>query len=161
VPMINANDLTDEQRTAVAGWAEEGAQLAGIQKRLAREFGLKLTYMETRFLVLDMGIELQAEETEEETDAAEAARPEEVSPSSGILDADEGGAPAGAVTVTTDQLTRPGAVVSGAVVFSDGEKATWFIDRMGRPGLETATPGYRPSEADLIAFEDELRRVLR
>ena len=66
----------------------------------------------------------------------------------------------GSVTVTLDEVTQPGAAVSGRVVFSDGEKGLWMIDQMGRPGLDTETAGYRPSEEDLVAFEQELRRLL-
>ena len=64
------------------------------------------------------------------------------------------------MSVTLDEVTRPGAAVSGRIVFSDGEQGMWMIDQMGRPGLDTDTPGYRPSEEDLMAFEKELRRLL-
>ena len=37
----------------------------------------------------------------------------------------------GNVTVSVDELTRPGSMVSGSVVFSDGEKALWMIDELG------------------------------
>ena len=59
-----------------------------------------------------------------------------------------------------DQVTRPGAMVSGRITFSDGEKGAWFIDQMGRPGLDTDTPGYRPTEEDLIEFEKQLRDLM-
>ena len=158
--MMNAKDLTEEQRETLAAWADEGAQLAEIQKRLAEEFGLAATYMDTRLLILDLGIELQAGEGAGEAEVV-VEEPEVVS--AGGVGLDAGGAPGGAgrVTVTTDQLTRPGAVVSGSVVFSDGGRARWSLDQLGRLGFEPSSPGYRPSEADLMAFEDELRRVLR
>ena len=47
-------NLTEEQRQRVTAWIAQGAKLAEIQNRLASEFGLKLTYMETRFLVDDL-----------------------------------------------------------------------------------------------------------
>jgi hypothetical protein len=34
--------------------------------------------------------------------------------------------PINKVSATIDQNTRPGAMVSGRVTFSDGEKASWF-----------------------------------
>ena len=46
-------------------WAEEGADLSDIQKRLKGELELNVTYMDTRLLVLDLGIEIKVEDTEE------------------------------------------------------------------------------------------------
>ena len=46
--------LDDNQRQTVAKWISEGAKLSEIQNRLALEFGVKLTYMEARFLVDDL-----------------------------------------------------------------------------------------------------------
>ena len=46
-------NLTEEQRQRVTEWILEGAKLAEIQKRLL-ELGVKLTYMEVRFLVDDL-----------------------------------------------------------------------------------------------------------
>ncbi len=152
--MISAKDLTDEQRNALEQWAAEGSQLAEVQQRLKAQFGLNVTYMDTRFLVLDLGIDLQPEAAEEpEGEADEPAEvPSQVEPGAP--------APAGEVTVTADELPRSGAVASGMVTFSDGEKAAWFIDQMGRPGLDPANPDHEPSEADLTTFEQELRKLL-
>jgi len=47
-------NLTEEQRQRVAAWIAEGAKLSEIQNRLAAEFGIKLTYMDARFLVDDL-----------------------------------------------------------------------------------------------------------
>ena len=168
--MISANDLTDQQRAAIADWAREGAQLSAIQKRLAEEFDINATYMDTRFLILDLGVQLVEEDVAEQEpqesapavpDIAPPAAPDSSLPAPGPLD--PAGLPAGGgrVTVVTDQLTRPGTVVSGSVVFSDGVKASWQLDQMGRLGLDADSPGYQPSEPDLVAFEDELRRLLR
>jgi hypothetical protein len=67
---------------------------------------------------------------------------------------------AGSVTVEVSRLAKPGAIVSGSVTFSDGVTATWSLDQFGRLGLAPAKQGYRPSEADVGAFQLELRRVL-
>lgn len=160
--MISAKDLTEEQRSAIQQWALEGAQLADIQKRLGGQFGLNATYMDTRFLVLDLGIELQAETPAGPDPELGGGGPENDTPAApSLLDpAEPGPAGTGRVTVTTDELTRPGAIVSGTVTFSDGEKAVWLIDQMGRPGLDPDTPGYQPSDKDLMAFEKELRKAL-
>ena len=43
-------DLNEEQKSAVKGWVEAGAELGEIQSRLKEEFDLSLTYLDTRFL---------------------------------------------------------------------------------------------------------------
>ncbi len=155
-----AKNLSDEQTSAIKQWAEEGLQLADIQKRLMGQFGLNVTYMDTRFLVLDLGIEIQV-------DAPEAIEEGEVEvvdpggPTPTIVDPGQTEAPASSVQVGTDEVARPGAVISGTVTFSDGEKAVWMIDQMGRPGLDPDTPGYQPTEGDLDEFEKHLRAILK
>lgn len=147
--MISAKQLSEEQIGKIRVWAEEGAQLADIQKKLQEELQLSATYMDTRFLILDLGIDLKVEAPEEEATVEEsAAEPEE-------------GEVGGSFSVTLDEVVRAGAAVSGQITFSDGEKGLWMIDQTGRPGLDTDTPGYRPSEEDLVAFENELRRLLQ
>jgi hypothetical protein len=149
--MISAKDLSSEQIETVTSWATAGDQLPAIQGKLRTEFGLNATYMDTRFLVLDLGIELVSEEDEEEAaDAPDAAAVLEKAAAAGD----------GTVSVELDSVTRPGAMVSGRITFSDGEKGAWFIDQMGRPGLDTDTPGYRPTEEDLIEFEKKLRELM-
>lgn len=150
--MISASQLNEEQIGQVRAWAEAGAQMSDIQKKLQEEFGLSATYMDTRLLILDLGIELRKDDEGE----AKGAEPEAV-----IDPEPEPAAGGGRVSVTLDEVTRPGAAVSGRITFSDGEKGLWMIDQMGRPGLDTDTPGYRPSEEDLMAFEQELRRLLK
>jgi hypothetical protein len=59
-----------------------------------------------------------------------------------------------------DTLTLPGAMVSGKVTFSDGETAIWLLDRSGRPGLDPDTPGYRPTQEDILEFQKQLRVLL-
>jgi hypothetical protein len=158
--MISAKDLSEEQVAQVSAWAEAGAQLPDIQKKLGEEFGLSATYMDTRFLVLDLGIEVRSEEPGEEAGGEPEAAGEEPSPIEAELAEPVGGA-GGSVTVSTDEISRPGAMVSGSVTFSDGQKARWLIDQLGRPGLEPDTPGYQPAEEDLVAFEQELRKALQ
>jgi hypothetical protein len=57
------------------------------------------------------------------------------------------------VSVSVDQIARPGAVVSGKVTFSDGNTAIWYFDQTGRLGLSPQQPGYRPPPADLQQFQ--------
>ena len=62
--------------------------------------------------------------------------------------------------MAVDQLARPGAVVSGKVTFTDGNRADWYIDQTGRLGLVPQQTGYRPPAADLQQFQAALEGEL-
>jgi hypothetical protein len=145
---MNVN-LTEEQRKQVAQWLNQGAKLSEVQDRLAKEFGLRLTYMEVRLLVADLKLQVKDPEPES-SEAVQAAGRQ----------ADKPAAASSRVRVTVDELTKPGAVVSGKVTFSDGQKADWYLDQTGRLGLATEKPGYRPSAADVEEFQQQLEREL-
>lgn len=150
-------NLSDEQRQHVTAWISAGAKLSEVQSRLNQEFGVKLTYMETRFLVDDLKLTPKDPEPPK-TD--KPAAPELKKP------AEEKKAPAGAtkpgeVSVHVDQIARPGAVVSGKVTFSDGQKAEWYLDQMGRLGVIPGQQGYKPSAADVQEFQMALQEQLQ
>ncbi len=121
-----------------------------IQKRLKEEFQISLTYLETRLLADDLKLAFKEPEPEPAVDQP-LPPPEPEVPAE---------AP-GKVTVTIDQITRPGSIISGRVTFSDGEKAEWYLDQMGRLGLNANTPGYRPSQDDVMSFQMELEKAAR
>ncbi len=50
--------LTPDQESAVRAWAAAGDNLSTIQTRLADEFGIHMSYMDVRFLVLDLDVTL-------------------------------------------------------------------------------------------------------
>ena len=77
------------------------------------------------------------------------------------LDAPDGTPPASDLTVEVDALTIPGTFASGAVTFSDGTKAKWYLDQLGRLGLDDVPPGYRPSPGDAALFQSRLVEALR
>ena len=77
------------------------------------------------------------------------------------LDAPDGTPPASDLTVEVDALTIPGTFASGAVTFSDGTKAKWYLDQLGRLGLDDVPPGYRPSPGDAALFQTRLVEALR
>lgn len=147
--MFNANQLSEADKEKIHQWVAEGADMAGVQKLLKSEFGHSLTYMDTRFLALDLALEFPSPEPEPET-------AEEI-PADSILDTNQASAE---FSVTVDQIARPGAIISGLVTFSDGENAFWLIDEMGRPSLDAQTPGYRPSEEDLAKFQNALQSAI-
>jgi hypothetical protein len=140
--------LTDEQKAIVLRWIEEGAGPSDLQKRLKEEFQLSLTYLETRLLADDL--KLNFIEPEEPAASELTPEPEIAKP-----------AAPGTVSVTIDQITRPGAMISGRATFSDGETAGWYLDQMGRLGLDPSTPGYRPSKEDVMSFQAELEKAAR
>jgi hypothetical protein len=51
--------LTPAQKKTVASWVEAGDNLSTIQKKLADEFKLSLTYRDVRFLVDDLNLEIK------------------------------------------------------------------------------------------------------
>lgn len=143
-PMFSASQLTPEQIAALHQRAAEGATMSDLQRHIKDEFGVTLTYMDTRFLILDLNIQL-IEEPKTEEKKVEKPAP----------------IPTGTVTVTMDTLTLPGAMVSGKVTFSDGETAVWMLDQTGRPGLDPDTAGYRPSQEDIMEFQVQLRSLIQ
>ena len=140
--------LTDDQKAAISKWIGEGATLSDIQKRLKEEFQISLTYLETRLLADDLKLALR--EPERPVEPPPLPTPDKTPPTG-----------SGKVSVTIDQITRPGAMVSGRATFSDGQTAEWYLDQTGRLGLNPSTPGYRPSQQDVMDFQIELEKLAR
>lgn len=166
-------NLDDAQKKSVTAWIAEGLKLSDIQGRLVSEFGLRLTYMEVRFLVDDLKlmpkdpeppakpVELPkpgADKSAPPGSDAESAEAEEdlLEPSAAPPSA--GGT--GKVSVSVDKLAVPGAIVSGSVTFSDGQSAKWYLDETGRLGIAAKQKGYRPAPQDLQVFQRELQTTL-
>lgn len=150
-------NLSEEQRQHVSAWISNGARLAEVQNRLNQEFGLKLTYMETRFLVDDLKL---TPKDPEPPKTEKPATPELKKPAEEKKSTTEA-AKLGEVSVNVDQIARPGAVVSGKVTFSDGQKAEWYLDQMGRLGVIPGQQGYKPSAADVQEFQMALQEQLQ
>lgn len=169
-------NLTTDQKTAVRTWITGGASISDVQRRLRDEFNVSLTFMETRFLIDDLGLDLKAPPkpaAPPPTAAAAASGPGAAADAELVDDGDAFAAGAdefadeavpasgGTATVEVDRVTRPGTVVSGSVKFSDGNSGKWALDQFGRLIFEAATPGYRPSPSDLQAFQRELSAQLQ
>ena len=166
--MFDAKKLSEDQVALIRQWAANGAQLADIQKRLEGDMELRLSYMETRFLILDLGVEIRnlAQEEAEANQSDEEEKIEEEGQSLPndelteddleILPPTEGGN----VKVSVDDIARPGLMASGRVTFGDGQAGMWYVDEMGRLGIDPEVDGYRPSETDILAFQRELQSVM-
>jgi hypothetical protein len=144
--------LNEPQKRQVADWVASGLKLSEIQERLATEFGLRLTYMEVRLLLADLNLVPKETEPPPREKQPKQDKPEPTQP-----------AQTGGVTVTVDQLAQPGALISGKVTFSDGQRASWYLDQLGRLGVVPEKQGYRPSAADMeqfqLSLESELARL--
>ena len=75
--------LTPEQKAAVASWVAAGDNLSAVQKKLADQFKIALTYRDVRFLVDDLDLALKDPAPKVDTSdvsktaaAKPAARPE-------------------------------------------------------------------------------------
>ena len=140
--------ISAEQLDKVRAWAAQGIDLNGIQKNLAAECGVHMTYMDLRFLLLDHDIEIATAPEPApapEPPAEEAAAPAEETPA--------------AVQVTLDELQLPGALVSGKVLFPSGTRCSWMIDRMG--SLSWIEKNGDPTPEELRAFQTELMQKLQ
>lgn len=159
-------NLNESQQKTVAAWVAEGLKLSEIQNRLASEFAARLTYMEVRLLVDDLKLKLK----DPDPPKAPAPTPSLAAPVPSAAEPGDMAAPepepapaapgAGNVSITVDQLARPGALVSGKVKFSDGKSADWYLDQTGRLGVVPQEQGYKPSAADVQQFQMALEREM-
>ena len=157
--------FNDSQKDMVRQWAAEGAGLSEIQRRIKEEFGISMTYMDVRFLMLDLHADVkdkpEPKSAEEGTGKREQGREngepgtgngeaetdadrQTVQPSNGQTAEDDEaeadgytppGMDGGNVTVELDRVVRAGAIASGSVTFSDGVTGSWYVDQMGRLGI--------------------------
>ncbi len=150
-------ELQEEHKEKVRAWAAEGCGLSEIQRRMSEELGITMTFMDVRFLVLDLDVEIQDKNNRETKKAPPQDEHADVPPLDDGLDGTEG---VNGVTVEIDRVMKPGALVSGSAVFRDGVAATWMLDQMGRLALQGPTPEYRPSPEDVQEFQQVLQQEL-
>ena len=159
-------NLNDAQRQTVTQWVADGLKLSEIQNRLAAELGVRLTYMEARLLVDDLKLTLKDPDPPKPAEPSPApVAPSPAAPMTAPAPLAPPAAPApplagGNVSVTVDQITRPGALVSGKVTFSDGVTAHWYLDQPGRLGVVPKQAGYKPSAPDVQQFQMALEREM-
>ena len=157
--------LTPEQTAAVSSWLASGDNISRVQTKLREQFNLAVTYMDVRFLVDDLNLQIKDPIKPPTPEAPKASTPAaQPAEKKGFIEKakeklgfggraegmDEAGAdaeppfadeefpPAGAggVKIGVDAVTLlPGAVASGTVTFSDGVTGKWMVDQYGRPGF--------------------------
>ena len=139
--------LSDKQIQEIRSWMPEIHSISDFQTKLNTTFQLHLTYLETRFLMDDLNLQLaKVPETPKKQESLEnESSPENLT---------------GSVNVSIDPVTRPGYVINGNVTFSDGQTASWSLDQMGRLGLKPTQTGYRPSQEDIVSFQEILQQKI-
>ena len=158
-------NLTDQQKETVKKWVAEGKGVSEIQRLLSSEFGIDMMYIDVRFLIDYIGAQIpssgeNAADSAQEASPVDAEGPQSGSAGENEAQAENPGESSGGVRVTVSPIQRPGAVMSGDVVFSDGGMAEWVLDNSGRLGLNPSTPGYTPPQSDLPEFQQKLREAL-
>lgn len=98
-------------------------------------------------------------------EAAPADAPAETPPPGAAAEPPPGAPPSAEdlpnVTVTLSDLARPGTMAGGQATFDDGETAEWYMDELGRLGMNPTNPEFQPSEAQIMAFQVELQKLAR
>lgn len=148
----------DERKAIIRQLLAEGRTLSQVQDYLQREKGDSITYLELRLLLSEMpDVKLPEKETPRTVPGTTVAASAK----------DNKGGPAGAaapatsqLSISVDQAPPPGALLSGYVRFASGAKAHWFVDEMGRLGIEPELGSSKPTQTDMQEFTRELRRML-
>ena len=139
---------TEERNRLIATKLDEGLSLFEVQKLLSNDYAVTMTYLELRLIAADLEVDWKKQDKEtpaEEKDAPVAVAEAEAEPKA---------------KVAISKLVRPGASMSGDVEFASGAKAEWFVDSMGRLGLNPTSGSEKPTEDDLMDFQTELQQKL-
>ena len=161
-----------EIKRFMAEQLQQGLSLSEIQQLVNDKFKVKMTYMDIRILASELDTidwkaldpRAQAEAAKKAKEEAEAKAAEAAAPGPEAADAVSGTAEApagqGSTVVELSKIARPGMMLSGTVKFASGSTADWYVDQMGRLGLENLK-GEKPTPEDVEAFQIELENVAR
>jgi hypothetical protein len=145
----------EERKPIVAQLLKEGRSLSEIQDFLRKENGDSITYFELRLLLSEMP-DVKLPEKELLKTVLPPATPASVKPVAADTPAS-----GGKLSISVDQMPAPGSMLSGYARFSSGAKGHWFLDEMGRLGLEPELGSSKPTQKDMQEFSTELRRMLQ
>lgn len=142
--------FSQEQVSQMREWIGQVHSISEFQSKLNEAFHTHLTYLETRFLMDDLDLQITSEmAVEGKASESSDTKHEEISENT-----------AGSVQISVDPVTRPGMVFNGSVAFSDGQRGSWSLDQLGRIGLKPEQSGYHPSQEDVVAFQERLQQQL-
>jgi hypothetical protein len=145
-----------------------GVSLSEIQNLVNAEFKQNLTYMDIRIMASELEIDWQQLNPKKETAVedvtaveapAPAEAPEEEAPADSAAAA-PGMPDLSDTRIEVSKIARPGMMFSGSATFANGATAEWFLDNMGRLGLDNLQ-GENPSEEDVRKFQMALQLELR
>ena len=160
--------LENEIKIFMAEKIAAGVSLSDIQNMVNAEFKQNLTYMDIRIMASELEIDWQQLNPKKET-AVEDVTAVEALPQTPETPADEAasdGASASGMPDLSDtkievsKIARPGMMFSGSVTFANGSSAEWYLDNMGRLGLENLQ-GDKPGQEDIEKFQIALQLELR
>jgi hypothetical protein len=137
----------DERKPIVLQLLKEGRSLSEIQDHLRKEKGDSITYMDLRLLLSEMPDAKLPEKELPKTPIPPAEKPETKA--------------ADKLSISVDQMPAPGAMLSGYARFASGAKAHWFLDEMGRLGVEPELGSSKPTQKDMQEFSVELKKLLQ
>lgn len=145
----------------IAQELEKGSSLSDIQNMVNEKFSMKMTYMDIRIIASTLDVDWRSldpkaktetpAETADENSAGEDVLPEAAAENT-VADSD--------TVVDVNPIARPGMMFSGSVKFASGSTADWYVDNMGRLGVENLV-GDKPDQNDVEKFQIELDKVLR
>ena len=155
-------NLELEIKRFVAAKLAEGESLSDIQNMVNAEFDQHMTYMDLRILASSLDVDWQALDPNAKKAApAEAAPAQDDPPAAAPAEAVPAqDAATGDTVVEIGKLARPGMMFSGTVKFASGSTAEWYVDSMGRLGLENLV-GEKPTQDDVEKFQIELDKAIR
>lgn len=144
---MNYKDFSEEQLQQLQQWVSEIQSVSELQTKINATFNTHLTYLEVRFLLDDLQLELKKKEAKVEEDVSK-------------MDSNVANFVNEGVQVQVDPVTRPGMIFNGNVRFSDGQNASWGLDQFGRISLKPEQEGYKPSQEDIAQFQELLQQQL-
>jgi len=159
--------MTNEERKLIVGQLlAKGQTLSQIQDYLHKEKNDPITYMELRLLLSEMPNAKLPEKEVRKTVLPASGTPASTGAKTAPKDS---AAPAaakqpgagGRLSISIDQTPAPGSMLSGYARFSSGARAHWFLDDMGRLGLDPELGTGKPTQTDMQEFSSELRRLLQ
>ncbi len=156
-----------EIQVFIAQELEKGTSLSDIQNLVNEKFNQRMTYMDIRIMASSLDVDWRsldpnakkADDTKD-SDAATDGNEETDTANDAELPQAEPNAENSGTVVEVNPLARPGMMFSGSVKFASGSTAEWYVDSMGRLGLENLV-GEKPTREDVEEFQKELDKVIR